>query len=225
MKPAMKTRCNQPQFQKGITEQRMLQDEFAAYIAQKTKTLHSQSRTPQLVALSGPDCAGKSTLAVDMRKQLNRIGLTVTLLSMDAFLIPRHLRVLNTPEFIEYFESAFDYSSLVEALETARCSAPSSPSNGAVLGQQDILLVEGVFLLRRELCRWWNLTIWVEASTSVIINRAINRDKEYFGDEKTVRSVYETRCLPAQRYHMHRDQPKQSADINAKFENGLWVVH
>ena len=208
-----KTRCNQ--LSKG-PEQRMLQDEFVPL----RKRRHSiRNLVPQLVALSGPDCAGKSTLAVDMRKQLNRIGLTVTLLSMDAFLIPRHLRVLNTPEFIEYFESAFDYSALVEALETARCSAPSSPSNGAVLGQQDILLVEGVFLLRRELCRSYDL---VEASTSVIINRAINRDKEYFGDEKTVRSVYETRCLPAQRYHMHRDQPKQSLP-NSRMGCGWYI--
>lgn len=206
----------------GITDQRIPQDEFAAYIAQKIKTLHLQSRAPQIVALSGPDCAGKSTLAVDMQEQLNRLGLTVNLLSMDAFLIPRHLRVLNTPEFIEYFESAFDYSALVEALKTGRCS---TPSNGEVLDQRDVLLVEGVFLLRKELFRWWNLTIWVEVSTSVIINRAIKRDKEYFGDEKTVRRIYETRCIPAQRYHMQRDRPKQSADITAKFENGLWVVH
>ena len=92
-----------------MADQRMSQNEFAAYIAQKIKTCASQSPAPQLVALSGPDCAGKSTLAVGVREQLNQLGLGVTLLSIDAFLIPRHLRTLNTPEPLEYFENAFDY--------------------------------------------------------------------------------------------------------------------
>ena len=87
-----------------MTNQQMFQDEFAAYIAQQIKTLPSQSHAPQLAAVSGRDCAGKSTLGIDVQEQLNRIGLTTTLLSIDAFLIPRHLRIRNTPEHIAYFE-------------------------------------------------------------------------------------------------------------------------
>ena len=56
------------------------------------------------------------------------------------------------------------------------------------------------------------------------MNRAIKRDREYFGDEDTVRRVYENRCLPAQDYHVQRDLPKQNADITATFENGTWRV-
>ena len=57
------------------------------------------------------------------------------------------------------------------------------------------------------------------------MNRAIKRDKEYFGDERTVQRVYENRCLPAQDYHILRDLPKQNADITAIFERELWTVH
>ena len=56
-----------------MADQRMSQNEFAAYIAQRIGTGYSQSRAPQLIALSGPDCAGKSTLAVDVREQLSRL--------------------------------------------------------------------------------------------------------------------------------------------------------
>ena len=49
-----------------MTDQQMSQDEFAAYIARKIETCYLQSRAPQLVAVSGPDCAGKSTLAVNV---------------------------------------------------------------------------------------------------------------------------------------------------------------
>ncbi|MCY3549075.1 MAG: hypothetical protein OXH39_01345 [Candidatus Poribacteria bacterium] len=210
-----------------MADQQMSQDEFAAYIAQKIQTCSSQSRAPQLVALSGPDCAGKSTLAVDVCKQLDRLDLTmsVKLLSMDAFLIPRHLRTPKTPEFMEYFECAFDYPTLVETLKAVRYPMPSIDPNSVAKDTPDIVLVEGVFLLRKELYHWWNLTVWLEVDTSVIMNRAIKRDKEYFGDERTVQRVYENRCLPAQDYHIHRDLPKQNADIAATFEEGLWTVH
>ena len=210
-----------------MTDHQMSQDEFAAYIARKIETCYLQSRAPQLVALSGPDCAGKSTLAVNVQEQLDCFGLTmsITLLSIDTFLIPRRLRTPKTPEFMEYFESAFDYPTLVETLKTVRYPVPSVDSNSAVKDTPDIVLVEGVFLLRKELYQWWDLTVWLEVDTSVIMNRAIKRDKEYFGNERAVQRVYESRCLPAQDYHIRRDLPKQNADITAIFEKGLWTVH
>ncbi len=203
-----------------MADQRMSQNEFAAYIAQRIRAGYSQYRVPQLIALSGPDCAGKSTLAVDVREQLNRLGLDITLLSIDAFLIPRSLRTSNASEPIAYFENAFDYAALVQTLEINRSRSSSVSANSP-----DIVLVEGVFLLRSELCHWWDLTIWIDVDTSVIMDRALKRDKEYFGDEGTVRHVYQNRCLPAQDYHIRRDSPKQSADITATFEMELWTVH
>lgn len=207
-----------------MTDQQMSQDEFAVYIAQQIKTLHSRSRTLQFVALSGRDCTGKSTLAANVRGQLSDLGLSVNLLSIDTFLIPRHLRAPKTSEFIDYFENAFDYDSLVETLESIRGNTPSINAKGVVVKPQDVVLVEGVFLLRKELCQWWNLRVWIETETSAIMKRAIKRDKEYFGDEESVRRVYENRCLPAQDYHIQRDMPKQNADITATFENEMWAV-
>lgn len=203
-----------------MADQRMSQNEFAAYIAQRIGTGYSQSRSPQLIALSGPDCAGKSTLAVDVREQSNRLGLDITLLSIDAFLIPRSLRTSNASEPIAYFENAFDYAALEQTLETTKSGSSSVSSNSP-----EIVLVEGVFLLRSELRHWWDLTIWIDVDTSVIMDRALERDKEYFGDEGTVRHVYQNRCLPAQDYHIRRDLPRQSADIIATFERELWTVH
>ncbi|MCY4567437.1 MAG: hypothetical protein OXD49_03930 [Candidatus Poribacteria bacterium] len=202
-----------------MADQRMSQNEFVAYIAQKIRTGYSQSRAPQLIALSGPDCAGKSTLAVNVQEQSSRLGLDIILLSIDTFLIPRSLRTSNASEPIAYFENTFDYAALVRTLETARNRSSLASSNSP-----DIVLVEGVFLLRSELCHWWDLTVWIEVDTSVIMDRALKRDKEYFGDEETVRHVYENRCLPAQDYHIHRDSPRQNADITATFEKGVWTV-
>ena len=111
-------------------------------------------------------------------------------------------------------------TALVRTLETVKNEASSVCSNS-----NDIVLVEGVFLLRSELCHLWDLTIWIEVDSSVILDRALKRDTEYFGDEGTVRRVYQNRCLPAQDYHIRRDLPKQKADITATFEKKLWTVH
>ena len=59
----------------------------------------------------------------------------------------------------------------------------------------------------------------------MIMDRALKRDKEYFGDEEAVRHVYENRCLPAQDYHIRRDLPRQNADITATFKKGVWTVY
>ena len=148
-----------------MTEQQMSQDEFATYIAQNVRALHSQSRTPQFVALSGRDCAGKSTLATGIRKQLNQLGLSINLLSIDTFLIPRHLRIPSTPEHIDYFENAFDYAALVDALETVRDSGSSAGPS--------IVLVEGVFpATKRTLLLVEFLRSGVEVDTAVIMDRA-----------------------------------------------------
>ena len=72
---------------------------------------------------------------------------------------------------------------------------------------------------------WWDLTVWIEVDTSVIMDRALKRDKGYFGDEEAGRHVYENRCLPAQDYHIRRDLPRQNADITATFKKKLWTVH
>ena len=130
-----------------MIDQRMSQNEFAAYIAQRVRTGYSRSRTPQLIALSGPDCAGKSTLAVDVREQSNRLGLDITLLSIDAFLIPHSLRTSNASESIAYFENVFDYAALVQTLETTKSRSSAVSSN-----PPEIVLVEGAFLLRSEFC-------------------------------------------------------------------------
>ncbi len=197
----------------------MFQDEFAAYVAQQIKALPSQPHAPQFVAVSGRDCAGKSTLAIDVQEQLNRLGLTTTLLSIDTFLIPHLLRTPNASEFIAYFENTFDYAALVQTLESVRNSASLVDSN-----RRNIVLVEGVFLLRKELYHWWDFTVWIEVDTSVIMKRALRRDKQYFGSRSAVRGIYENRCLPAQDYHILRDLPKKNADITATFENRLWIV-
>ena len=202
-----------------MTERRMSQDKFTTYVAQEIRTRHSQFGAPQFVAFSGRDCAGKSTLAVAVQERLDSFDLRVPLLSIDTFLIPRHLRTPSTPEHIDYFENAFDYAALVQALESIKDNASSANPDSL-----DIVLVEGVFLLRKELSHWWNLKVWVDVDTAVIMNRAIARDKEYFGDEHTVRRVYENRCLPAQDYHIQRDLPKRNADITATFENQIWTA-
>ena len=72
---------------------------------------------------------------------------------------------------------------------------------------------------------WWDFTIWIEVDTSVIMDRALERDKGYFGDEEAVRHVYENRCLPAQDYHIRRDLPKHTSLPRSRGSCGLYTYH
>jgi uridine kinase len=190
----------------------MTQDELVKHVLDRIEKIGPSRSSAKFVAISGMDCAGKSTLALALQERLATAGFCVTRISIDRFLIPWEAKTRRAPEFLGYFEDAFDYQALTHELDIAR-------------GSSQIVLVEGVFLLRQELRHWWDLAIWLEVDSALALERAVIRDLAYFGDEATVRLVYETRCAPAQSHHLQRDEPWAHAHIVASFRAGFWSAH
>lgn len=188
-------------------------------IVQHITRLHTSVRVahPRLIAITGMDCAGKSTLAIQVRESLVQQGHKVVLVSIDEFLVPLEVKPRREPEWLGYFEDAFHYKAFRLVLEkAAEAFGPASRSS--------VVLAEGVFLLRHELRDLWHFAVWLEIEASLVLERARVRDLAYFGDEATVRRTYERRCGPAQRHHERRDRPRIHADLIATFDKGQWAV-
>ena len=76
-----------------------------------------------------------------------------------------------------------------------------------------ILLVDGVFLQRRELAGGWEARVFLQVSAAETLRRALERDTARFGSEAAVRERYVRRYLPAQRLYAERVQPARKADV------------
>jgi uridine kinase len=76
----------------------------------------------------------------------------------------------------------------------------------------DVVLLEGIFLFKREFRNHFDLACWVKCSFETVLGRAILRGQEGLPPEQTVRA-FETTYFPAQRIHFERDGPQTSADL------------
>jgi len=76
----------------------------------------------------------------------------------------------------------------------------------------DVVIVEGVFLLKRACRRCFDLSCWVDCSFETALERAIQRAQEGLSPTETIR-VFETIYHPAQQIHFERDNPRAAADF------------
>jgi uridine kinase len=184
---------------------------------------------PVRVAIDGVDAAGKTTLADDLEKPLEALGRTVIRASIDGFHNPRKIRYQegrNSPE--GYYSHSFDEKALKIALldplgpegrllyrkrvfdfKTDRqITLPAETANG-----DEILLFDGVFLLRPELADTWDYVIFVDVSFETSLARAMCRDQHLFGDAEDVRRLYTRRYIPGQQIYLQKCRPKAKAHV------------
>ncbi len=181
------------------------------------------------VAIDGVDGVGKTTLADELAPLLEQSGRGVIRASIDGFHLPRRIRYRRGPSSPEgYFHDSFDYEALKSTLLDPLGPGGSRRFRTAVFDHRkdaaikatlrtakpgQILLFDGVFLLRPELERYWDLAIWLEAPFEVTVERAVQRDVSTGSKETAIRDRYEHRYVPGQRVYLTQCRPKERADI------------
>jgi len=76
-----------------------------------------------------------------------------------------------------------------------------------------VLVVDGVFLLRRELFELWDLRIYVHVPEAITLARVKVRDLAVFGSTTIVESRYRSKYLPGQTLYRARERPIEGADL------------
>jgi uridine kinase len=165
-----------------------------------------------VVAITGPDCAGKSTAAKRLSKDLKARGYEVSILEVDSYIRPRRKRSGLPNEAENYYREGFDFDELLLDLETLK-----SQSNRASSHDKQIIIVEGVFLLKSDLKSNWDTSVWLEIPENEIVERGSHRDAEFFGSEQKAREIYLDRIIPAQRIHRQLDKPENNATVTYPF--------
>jgi uridine kinase len=178
------------------------------------------------VAVDGPTGAGKTTFGHELGAALERLGRPVCRASLDDFKRPwseRHLCDRETGE--GYYRNAFDISRIRhQLLGPVRTDGIVRLCGIDPLTQVDhgddcfrmprsaVLVVDGVFALRPELRGSWNLTVWLDVSPEVALDRGVLRDTTRDGAAQALRT-HRDRYLPSQMIYQREAQPRTRADI------------
>ena len=186
-----------------------------------------------LVGVSGIDGCGKGYVARQLEARLALHGVTPAILNVDGWLNLPEKRFNQSDPADNFYENAirFDqfFAQLVIPLRDRRCVRLVADFTEETASQYrkhtydfkdvGVVLVEGIFLFKREYRTHFDLAIWIDCSFPTALARAIDRAQEGLSAAKTIRA-YETIYFPAQRIHFTNDHPREHADLI--FENDCY---
>jgi uridine kinase len=186
--------------------------------------------SPKMIAIDGVDGAGKTVFARELKLYLLALGYETVLVSVDDFHYPRNIRYRKGPDSPKgfYFDS-IHYSELIRLVldpfskgegyyhTTAFDCENDRPNMSKVkqINPNSILLMEGIFLQRPELVRFWDLKIFLDVDFKTNLQRNIDRANLINDPVALDRFIerYYTRYKPGQELYFAESKPHESADI------------
>jgi uridine kinase len=182
------------------------------------------ARRSALIALSGIDASGKGYLAARLAGALEARGLRTAVLGVDGWLNLPHVRFDPGRPAEAFYERAIRFeemfATLVLPFRDARAchvvadytdeAATAYRNHTYVFGDTDVILLEGIFLLKREWRAYYDLSFWVDCTFETALERAVRRGQEGLAPAETV-SAFRTIYFPAQSLHLAKDAPRAAA--------------
>ncbi|MDO8265706.1 MAG: uridine kinase [Candidatus Saccharibacteria bacterium] len=193
-----------------------------------------------IVAVDGVDTSGKTYFADELGRVLESTGRVVIRASIDGFHNPRKIRYAQgeySPE--GYYQDSFNLDGFIKDLLLRYKNRDQQGFLTAVhdvrtdnrvenlwteVPEEAILIIDGIFLMRPELERYWDYKIFLDVPFEEVIRRAKLRDGDLLGTELEIK--YQRRYIPAQKKYLQEINPKVKADkvINNQDINAPFIV-
>lgn len=186
-----------------------------------------------IVGINGIDCSGKTIFTEALAAFLIAEKHAVEIISLDDFHNPRRIRNSGKDPVESYYDRGFDFRTLVESilspvkekqeysisltlldLHTDRYEIHKSYS----FDKNTIVLLEGVYLFRRELAPYIDYKIFLDIPLEESRRRAAVRDVPIFGEE--ILSKYDEKYIPLQSRYLQEYPPFDVADLI--IDNSNW---
>lgn len=180
-----------------------------------------------LVGISGIDGSGKGYVTSQINDCLTAARLKTAVVNIDRWLNLPHVRFDPADLAGNFYRNAIRFDDMFEQLvlplrnfrnvdlvaDFTEETAAEYRKHNYRFDDIDIILLEGIFLFKRELVHHHDLKIWIDCSFDVALERAIARSQEGLSPEATIHA-YRTIYFPAQRIHFALDNPQAAADIH-----------
>ena len=183
-------------------------------------------RTAFTVAVSGIDGAGKGYITLQLQKALEKKGYKIANINTDPWQNPIAVRLQKENAAANVYENIFRWNDFFEQLILPLKVNKSIylPTSGILsdadiyypltynYSDVDIILIDGILLLKKEYLVHYDYKVWIECSFETGLRRAIKRNIEKL-DVKRLIHDYETFYYAAQSLHFEIDDPKKAADV------------
>jgi uridine kinase len=165
-----------------------------------------------LIGIDGPGGVGKTTLAHDLQKTLDN----VQIVHMDDFDVPSHQKMMlsayrpvgpDTEWMRVLHEVVFPLYGNKKAIYKRYDRSSDAYVEEVTIKPYGVVVIEGVFALRRELFSYYDLGVWVDLSLEKRIERVIARDGE------SSRPLWENDWLPMEEKYIDIYKPHEYADF------------
>ncbi|MGN5651207.1 hypothetical protein [Bacillus sp. Brlt_9] len=184
---------------------------------------------PTRVGVSGITASGKTTFANELVEEIKERGVRVTSASIDDFHNPRAIRYAQGKESARgYYEDAHDYTAFKE-----RLLKPLGPNGNLqyetishnlitdipvhneplVATQNMILIVDGTFLLKKDVAHLFDYKIFVDTDFEIARKRGAKRETEAFGSYEEAEKMFLNRYHAACKMYIDVHNPKECADV------------
>ena len=179
-----------------------------------------------LVAITGIDGCGKGYITRQIAHVLETQGLRIATINIDGWLNLPPVRFSQSHPAEHFYHHAFRFEQMFSQLvlplrqgRSLRLEADFTEETAIDYRRHryefeaiDIILLEGIYLLKRQFQTYYDLSFWIECRFETALQRAINRAQEGLSPEATV-AAYQTIYFPAQAIHFQRDTPHLAATL------------
>lgn len=191
----------------------------------KEKRKEMPTECAMLAGISGIDASGKGFVSAKLADLL-KADLRVAVIHADDWLELPHIRFCKTDPGGHFYRHALRLDEMFKNLilplrenRRVRLTAAHLDETANEFRQYrydyeniEIVLLEGIFLFKREYVKQFDLKIWIDCRFETAIDRAVARSQEGLSPEQTI-SAYQNIYFPSQMLHFEFDKPIGSADI------------
>lgn len=180
-----------------------------------------------LIGISGIDASGKGYFSKQIADALSSQRLRVALVNVDHWVTLPSQRFSQTEPAKHFYKNGLRLDAMWEDVvlplrETRRihrsidaCDASNAERYLPLRFDHegiDVLLLEGLFLFKKQYQDRFDLRVWIDCSFETAMQRAICRNQEQM-TESEIRRDYEVIYYPAQRLHFEKDHPQACVDV------------
>jgi uridine kinase len=178
-----------------------------------------------LIAVSGIDGSGKGYVAERIVARLHPKGVKAVAVSIDGWLNLPSRRFHKERPAEHFYRHAIRFEDMFEQLilplkrqRSIRIEADLVEETATTYHRHtydfrglDVIVLEGIYLLKRAFRHYYELALWVDCSFETALVRALRRGQEGLPLDDTIQA-YQTIYFPAQYIHFALDDPQSAAD-------------